>query len=385
MATPAPTPEEAIANKAVVIDNGTGLSKIGFAGEDNPRSVWPTVIGYPKYRSIMSDVEHYQKEFYIGKEALNLRGVLKLEYPLEHATVKDWKAMERIWHYTFYNDLKIDPTQYPVLLTEPPMNPLSNREQMAEVMFETFGVPAVYISMQAVLSLYASGRTTGLVIDSGDGVTHVVPIFEGFAITHAIKRIDLGGRDLTEYLRRLLRNRGYSLMTSAEKEIVRDIKEKLCYVALDPEKEIKLAQKVKGIEKTYMLPDGTVMNVGPERFQCPEVFFNPVLIGLEANPIDDTIVNCANDCDVDLRRDLYANIVLSGGSTMFPGLKERLHKEIKEQVPQSVDVKIIAPPERQYSVWIGGSILASLKTFSRMWVTQKEYKEMGPSAVHRCF
>jgi actin-related protein len=127
-------------------------------------------------------------------------------------------AMEKIWHYTFYTDLRIDPSEHPVLLTEAPLNPRPNREKMAEIMFETFNVPAMYVSMQAVLSLYASGRTTGLVVDSGDGVTHIVPIYEGFALTHAINRIDLGGRDITEYLRRLLRQRGYSLVSQLKEK-----------------------------------------------------------------------------------------------------------------------------------------------------------------------
>ncbi len=238
--------------------------------------------------------------------------------------------------------------------------------------------------MQAVLSLYASGRTTGLVVDSGDGVTHVVPVYEGFAITHAISRIDIGGRDITEYLRRLLRTRGYSLTSSAEREIVRDIKERLCYVALDPDKELSLADKVSAIEKQYTLPDGEVITVGAERFLAPELFFNPGAVGSEEPPLHELIYQAIQDCDIDLRPHLYNNIVLSGGSTMFPGLKERLHKELVALVPESMDVKIVAPPERRYSVWIGGSILASLKTFSKMWVTRKEYSEQGPKAVYRC-
>jgi actin len=368
-----------------VVDNGTGITKNGYAGEDQPRSVFPTLIGYPKYTSIMTDVEHYTREYYIGEEALQLRGVLRLSYPVGHGIVEDWGAMEKIWHYTFYTDLRIDPGDHPVLLTEPPLNPRPNREKMCEIMFETFNVPALYIAMQAVLSLYASGRTTGLVCDSGTGVTHVVPIYEGFALTHAISRLDLAGRDITEYLMRLLRQRGYALTTSAEKEIVRDIKEKLCYVALDPEKELKLAEKVSGMEKSYMLPDGETLTVGVERFLAPEVFFNPGAVGKETSPMDEVIVEAVSKCDIDLRRDLYSNIVLSGGSTMFPGLKERLTKEIAEMIPENVEVKIIAPPERMYSVWIGGSILASLKTFQKMWVTRKEYKDIGPTVVHRCF
>ncbi|MFX1294776.1 MAG: actin, cytoplasmic 2 [Promethearchaeota archaeon] len=377
--------EESVLGKPVVVDNGTGITKNGYAGEDQPRSVFPTLIGYPKYTSIMTDVEHYTREYYIGEEALQLRGVLRLSYPVGHGIVEDWGAMEKIWHYTFYTDLRLDPAEHPVLLTEPPLNPRPNREKMCEIMFETFNVPALYIAMQAVLSLYASGRTTGLVCDSGTGVTHVVPIYEGFALTHAISRLDLAGRDITEYLMRLLRQRGYALTTSAEKEIVRDIKEKLCYVALDPEKELKLAEKVSGMEKSYMLPDGETLTVGVERFLAPEVFFNPGAVGKETSPMDEVIVEAVSKCDIDLRRDLYANIVLSGGSTMFPGLKERLTKEIAEMIPENVEVKIIAPPERMYSVWIGGSILSSLKTFQKMWVTRKEYKDIGPTVVHRCF
>ncbi|MHA1305144.1 MAG: actin, cytoplasmic 2 [Candidatus Heimdallarchaeaceae archaeon] len=376
--------EEIVSTKPLVIDNGTGFTKNGFAGEDQPRSVFPTIIGYPKYQIIMTDVEHYVREYYIGEEALNLRGVLKLIYPVEHGQIQDWDAMERIWHYTFYNDLRVNPNEHPILLTEPPLNKNTNKEKMAELMFDTFNVPAMYISMQAILSLYASGRTTGIVVDSGDGVTHIVPVYEGFAISHAIRRADIGGRDITDYLRRLLRQRGYSLTSSAEREIVRDIKERLCYIALDPEKELKLAEKVSGMEKTYTLPDGETLTIGAERFMAPELFFNPGAVGSEEMPLDEQIYQAITDCDVDLRRDLYSNIVLSGGSTMFPGLKERLHKELTELVPETMEVKIIAPPERRYSVWIGGSILSSLKTFAKLWVTKKEYQETGPTAVYRC-
>ncbi|MFX1253626.1 MAG: actin, cytoplasmic 2 [Promethearchaeota archaeon] len=374
---------EAITGKPLVVDNGTGLSKNGYAGEDQPRSVFPTLIGYPKYQSIMSDVDHYVREYYVGEEAMNLRGVLKLIYPIEHGVVTDWDAMEKIWHYTFHNDLRVNPSEHPVLFTEAPLNPARNREKMAEILFETFNAPAMYVSMQAVLSLYASGRTTGLVVDAGDGVMHIVPIYEGFAITHAIGRIDIAGRDITEYLRRLLRQRGYPLTSSAEKEIVRDIKERLCYVALDPERELKLAEKVSGMEKQYTLPDGETLTIGPERFLAPEAFFNPAAMGREEVAMNEAIYEAIQKCDIDLRKELYQNIVLSGGSTMFPGLKERLHKELTEMVPENIEIRIVAPPERRYSVWIGGSILSSLKTFQRLWVSRKEYQEQGATVVRR--
>ena len=254
---------------------------------------------------------------------------------------------------------------------------------MFEIMFNTFNVPALYVSMQAVLSLYASGRTTGLVIDAGDGVIHIVPIYEGFAISHAIKRIDIAGRDITAHLQKLLMSRGFKFISSAEKEIVRDIKERLCYVALEPEKEMKLAEKHQGLEKQYILPDGNTITIGAERFMAPEAFFNPQLIGREEEPLDEAIYGSVSACDIDLRKELYQNIVLSGGSTMFPGLKERLHKELSELVPENVEIRIVAPPERRYSVWIGGSILASLKTFQRLWISKKEFEDQGASVAKR--
>ena len=333
----------------------------------------------------MHEVKDYAREYYVGQEAMEMKGLMKLNYPIEHGIVNDWPAMERLWHYTFYTDLRIDPSEHPVLLTEAPLNPRENREKMVEIMFETFNVPALYIATQAVLSLYASGRVTGCVIDIGDGVSHVVPIYEGFAMGHAIQRVNLAGRDVSNYLQRLLRQNGHAFISSGEREIVRDIKEKLCYVAVDPEKEILLSKRISQMEKSYMLPDGETVSIGMERFLAPECFFNPGVLGKELPPLDDIIVGAIGECEVDLRRELYSNIILSGGSTMFPGIKERLSMEIKEQIADSVDVKILAPPERMYSVWIGGSILSSLKTFHNMWLTRREYKELGPQAAHRFF
>ncbi|KAJ2161897.1 centractin- actin- protein of the dynactin complex [Coemansia sp. RSA 552] len=384
--------EDVLTNQPVVIDNGSGVIKAGFAGDDQPKSFFSSSVGRPKHLRMMAGA--VEGDHFIGRQAEDLRGLLKVSYPLEHGVVTDWDDMEKIWSYIYSDELKTLSEEHPVLLTEAPLNPSANREQAAQIFFETFNVPAFYTSIQAVLSLYASGRTTGVVLDAGDGVSHSVPVFEGFALPHAIRRIDIAGRDITEHLQVLLQKAGHSFFTSAEKEIVRQIKEKICYVALDAAKEEKELASVVGSRlgavgadakprnDMFRLPDGRLISLGHERFRAPEILFQPDIIGLEYPGIHQIVVDSISRADIDLRRALYANVVLSGGTTLTKGFGDRLLAELRKQAIKDTKIKISAPPERKYSTWIGGSILASLSTFKRMWISAEEYQE-DPDVIHK--
>ena len=360
---------------------GTGVIKAGFAGDDLPSVVFSTYVGSPKYTRLMAGA--VEGDHHMAEKADELRGLLKIRYPMEGGIVNDWSDMQRLWSHIYNEELKIHSQEHPVLLTESPLNPRRNREEAAELMFETYNVPALFVSMQAVLALYASGKTTGLVLDCGAGVSTAVPIYEGFAMPHAIRRIDLGGRDITRHMVRLLRKAGYNFHTSAEFLTVRAIKEALCKVSYNPKKEEALELDRGHTLQSYTLPDGSVMEIGPERFRAPELLFNPDLIGEEYEGVHQLVANSIANCDMDLRKTLYSHMVLSGGSTLFRGFGNRLLKEVKELAPKDVKIRIAAPPERQYSTWIGGSILASLATFKRMWISKAEYEEEGEHILHR--
>jgi len=369
----------------LIVDNGSGYCKAGFSGEEGPRAVFPCIVARPKEVGIMQGSD--QKDYFVGTQAEEKRGICTLKYPIEHGIVEDWDDMEKIWDHTFTNELRVLPEDHNVMLTEAPQNPKVNRERMTQIMFDTFNVPGLYIAIQAVLSLYSAGKFTGIVADSGDGVTHMVPIFDGYALPHSILRVNLAGRDLTDYLVKILSERGHHLTTSAEREIIKDMKEKLCYVALDFNEEMENFSKGEK-ESDYEMPDGSIVKIGNERFRCPEVLFNPTMIGKQFPGMHKLTYDSIQKSDIDVRKDLYSNIVLSGGTTLFAGLPERLTKEVQKLAPQNISnkVKVCAVPERKYCVWIGGSILSSISTFKEMWITREEYQEQGASVVHRkCF
>lgn len=322
-----------------------------------------------------------QQGEYVGKEVLYKLGVLDVSYSFENGLVKNWDNMTKVWSETFY-ELGTFPKDHPaVLLTEPMGNPKGNREQMTQLMFEHHRAPAVYISTPAVLSLYSQSLTTGVSLDSGDAFTYVVPINDGDVLPNGIRKVDVAGRDLTDYFMKILMDRKCS--QNIEMEFCKELKEKLSYTTLNYEQEMKKAAESADLEKSYKLPNGETITVKEERFRCPESLFCPTLLDKKGVGIHEAIQNCISTCDEDLHKDLYSNIVLSGGSTMFKGIVNRLQRELTDLAPSNAtNVKVIAPPKRRDSVWIGGSILASLSTFKEMWISKQEYEEFGPRIVH---
>ena len=367
--------EESKPQPHIIIDNGSSYIKVGLSGEGGPRSVFPTCIGYPKYKSGMIG----KNEYFIGADTEAKRGVLKLNFPIERGYVENWDDMEKIWRHIFTNELRVASEEHNIMITETPNNCKENREKIAQIMFETFNVTGLYIANPAVLSLYAGGKFYGISIDSGES-TSIVPIFDGYPISFFTKKLNIGGKDLTNYLPILLEKRGYRFSTTAEKEIIKAIKEKSCYMALDYQEELKSVEPYD-----YELPDGYHVIIKDERIRCPEALFRPDILGKDDNGLGQICYDVIQSCDIDIRRDMYNCIVLSGGNTMFNGLPERLTKEIGYLVPYEMreEIKVIASPERKFATWIGGSILSSISTFESCWITRNEYEESGATIVHR--
>jgi len=374
-----------------VIDLGSGFTKCGLAGEDYPKSIFPSVVGTQKYPMCMIGMT--QRSHYAGREAINKRGILHLESPIKHGQVMNWDEMENFLLYVYYRELRVPPEDFNTLITDAPGNTQSNREKFVELVFETIKSVSFFMTITATPALYASGRTSGMVLDSGHGVTSAVPIIDGVPLTNSINRVNLGGYELTEFLVRQLKYRGHNFETSAEKDVIRRLKEKFCYCSLTFDEDEKLynknyrlySLKDKEISQSYKLPDGTEIHVGAEQFQVPEVMFNPALIGMEAPGLGQLVFNSVDNCALDEKKIIYSNIICAGGNTKFKKFERRLQTEVEKLsiCHTNTKVEVIAPAERSISAWLGGSVLASLHSFRDLWVTQADYQEEGYRIVER--
>uniref|UniRef100_H2ZCW0 Uncharacterized protein n=1 Tax=Ciona savignyi TaxID=51511 RepID=H2ZCW0_CIOSA len=364
---------------AIVIDNGSNTCKVGFGGEHEPRFEIPCAVGQPPHTGVMVGMSHPRA--YIGQEALERSGIsYHINCPIERGIITKSDEMEKLWSHVFYEKLQTKPDHRQVLLTETPFNPKANREKMAEIMFESFNVGGLHVALEAVLSLYSGDITTGVALYSGDGLTYSVPIYEGYLIRKAIQKVEIAGLDVTDFLAQKLNKRGYTFLTTAERISIQNMKENVCFVSSDFEHDNTSDIPA---ETNYNLPDGRTITLHKEAFQCPEALFQPSLLGINSPGIHEILYNSISKCTLDTRRSLYSNIVLAGGSTLFPGFSERIRKEISTRAPSTINVRTIAPPERKYTVWTGGSIIAELTSFPKACLQKHEYDEVGPTAIHR--
>ncbi|RSH91546.1 actin [Saitozyma podzolica] len=463
----------------LVIDNGTGYTKMGFAGNSEPSFVFPTVIathqsassgsasaassggrapppvaGKPSHLASKRGIEDL--DFFIGDEAVANSKTYSLHYPIRHGQIENWDHMERFWEQSIFKYLRAEPEDHYVLLTEPPLNPPENRENTAEIMFESFNVQGLYIAVQAVLALAASWTSskvaertlTGVVIDSGDGVTHTIPVAEGYVIGSSIKHIPIAGRDITYFVQQLLRDRGETAAIPPEDQlrVAEKIKEDYTYVCQDIVKEFKkydadpykyfarfsgehsVTGRVSGVpssstdltpshllfahrraqnkferflaNRIISVPQKYDLDVGYERFLAPEIFFNPEIYSSDfLTPLPEVVDTVIQTSPIDVRRGLYKNIVLSGGSTMFKDFGKRLQRDVKAIVDgriagseersgslmksSGVEVNVISHKRQRYAVWYGGSLMASTPEFYNVSHSRVDYEEYGPSLVRR--
>ena len=398
-----------MAAPAVVIDNGTGYTKMGYAGNCEPSFIIPSLLGHKdpqKVGKAWKGVEDL--DYWIGDEAVARSTEYTTNYPIRHGIVENWDNMERYWQRCIFKYLRCDPQEHNFLLTEPPLNTPENRELTAEIMFETFNVKGLYIAVQAVLALAASWTSkqvkertlTGTVVDAGDGVTHIIPVADGYVIGSCIKHIPIAGRDITNFIQLLLREREPTIPADDAMDVAKRIKEKYCYVCPDMAKEFRKYDEDPGkwVKQYASEWRGSRWNcdVAYERFLGPEIFFSPEICNADyTTPVPNVIDKVIQQSPIDTRRGLYKNIVLSGGSTMFKDFGKRLQRDIKrccdermrktEELsqgrikPAPVEVNVISHHMQRFAVWFGGSMLASTPEFQEHCHTRAQYEEWGPS------
>ncbi|NXG56530.1 ACL7B protein, partial [Hemiprocne comata] len=360
--------------KAVVIDIGTGTFKCGFAGEMQPSYIVSPTAGKP----MRGDTGSHQETF-VGRELQNTSIPVTLTNPVRHGIVVDWNCVQDTLECIFQTEMKIQPEDHAVLMSVPPLRSITDKEKYAEVTFERLHVPAIHLTYQPHLSMYSYGKTSALVVESGHGVSHVVPINEGYITSSVIGRADYAGLDITRCLMKSLNESG-NMFTEHQLNIIQDLKEKCCYTSLDLQQDLSLP--VEQQQMDYELPDGRVLTVGKERFLCAEALFKPALFGSQQPGLLELIVTSLKKCDAYLNKKMVENILLCGGSTMMEGFADRLQMELARLFPSDNIITAVSP-QRKFSVWIGGSILASLHPFQELWVYRSEYEEYGPSCIFK--
>ena len=367
----------------VVIDVGSGLVKAGFGGEDGPRSIFNTIVGTPKQVGLMVGME--LKERYVGDDAISKYEIMNFSYPIQRGEVTDWDKFENLMHFLLYSEMKVVPEEVSILITESPRTSRENREKLTEILFETFNVKRLHIANSSMLGLFSYGKTSGLIVDSGFNITSTVPVYEGYPLSHASIRINIGGEDLSKNLLSMIQNNLDENYKDIKGRILADdIKEKLGYLLLNKDDD----DDVKDV--TYELPDGKKIELSKELYKANEILFSPN----EENEkekgllsIKNMVIDSINKCDNEIKNDIKENICLTGGTTLLKNFPEKLKNELSES-SEGTNFNLSAEQERLFSTWIGGSIVSSLDNFQFMWVNKKEYTDNGKNLLvidSKCF
>ena len=367
----------------VVIDVGSGLVKAGFGGEDGPRSIFNSIVGTPKQVGLMVGME--LKERYVGDDAISKYEIMNFSYPIQRGEVTDWDKFENLMHYLLYSEMKVVPEEVSILITESPRTSRENREKLTEILFETFNVKRLHIANSSMLGLFSYGKTSGLIVDSGFNITSTVPVYEGYPLSHASIRINIGGEDLSKNLLSMIQNNlDETYIDTKGRILADDIKEKLGYLLLNPDD----GDDVKDV--TYELPDGKKIDLSKELYKANEILFSPN----EENEkekgllsIKNMVIDSINKCDNEIKNDIKENICLTGGTTLLKNFPEKLKNELSES-SEGTNFNLSAEQERLFSTWIGGSIVSSLDNFQFMWVNKKEYTDNGKNLLvidSKCF
>ena len=368
---------------AIIIDTGSGFLKSGLAQTDFPSVCSPTITAALREGK---DFEKNKKIF--GNDVLNLaynkkqqeEKLYDISRPIQKGFVKNWDDLELVWHNMYLKLLKVNSANHPILTSIYPDEQKQAKERIVQIFFETFNVPGFYFSIDSLFSLYGSGKTTGMVIDSGFGVTTAVPIIDGYCHSYAHLMMKQGGSDINEYLGNALSSQqGLSL----SEPVIEEIKKAQAYIALDYQKELKAFEEGTCDPVFYDLPDGTKVRLGSELIKSTELVFNPRINGLKELGIADMVYESAQKLELEKRKDLFNNIILSGGNTKLQNFTKRLAREITFRVPGGFKVKMQAGNDRQFLTWMGASVVSALSTFQTMWITQTDYDESGPSIVYR--
>jgi len=368
---------------SIILDIGSGLVKAGFSGEDGPRNIFNSIVGIPKMAGLKVGME--QKERYVGDEAISNLEIMNFFPPVQRGEVADWDKFETLMHYLLYNQIEVVPEEMSVLITETPLSSKENRAKISEMLFEKFNVEKCHIANSSMLGLLAYGKVSGIIVDCGFNVTSTVPIYEGFPLQYASKKINLGGEDLSLKLLDLIKDKvDPSFKLIKGRLLADDIKEKKGYISINNNEE---QEEEKQDESNYTLPDGKDLKLGTEIFKSNDILFNPPEENEGLISVPKMVIDSLSQCDDDVRNDINESICLIGGTTLMKNFPEKLRMELSDSKDLG-NFNLSFAPERQFSSWVGGSIMSSLDNFPYMWVTKEEYDEKGKTLVSidsKCF